>query len=165
MDNGNTSSLDLISQFLSLKSENTQLAYRRVIKDFLTFTNHKQLHDGTASDVISFINHLKVSGASDNTIRHRFHVLKSVYGFLEDMEEIQSSPTKKASRLLSLRRQRQVRPTATIEPHLIREIIQSPPPNSKRGVRDRAMLAILFGCGLRISEVQSLTIGDVVCII
>lgn len=43
----------------------------------------------------------------------------------------------------------------------VSELIELPPANTHDGIRDRAMLAVLFGCGLRRSEVRMLRIGDI----
>jgi integrase/recombinase XerC len=41
------------------------------------------------------------------------------------------------------------------------ELVQAPDPSSLLGQRDRALLEILYGCGLRVSEAVGLNVGDV----
>jgi site-specific recombinase XerD len=41
------------------------------------------------------------------------------------------------------------------------KLLNAPDVNTKKGLRDRAMLAILLGCGLRRSEVAALTMRDI----
>jgi integrase/recombinase XerD len=41
------------------------------------------------------------------------------------------------------------------------ELIEAPDPGTLRGLRDRAMLSLMYAAGLRVSELVSLTLGDV----
>jgi integrase len=53
------------------------------------------------------------------------------------------------------------RPTQMIEFELVMEIISQPDISTPKGRRDRAILAVLFGGGIRRSELVALRIGDV----
>ena len=53
------------------------------------------------------------------------------------------------------------RPTEMVDFKLVKKIVSSPDSSSPRGMRDRAILAALFGGALRRSEVVNLRIGDV----
>lgn len=54
----------------------------------------------------------------------------------------------------------QKRPTEMVPFELVQKIIALPAGNNPKGVRDRAILAALFGGALRRSEVASLRVGD-----
>jgi len=53
------------------------------------------------------------------------------------------------------------RPTEMIDFELVNEIINLPDISTQKGLRDRALLSVLFGGGLRRSEVINIRIGDV----
>ncbi len=53
------------------------------------------------------------------------------------------------------------RPTEMIDFELVNEIINSPDISTPKGLRDRALLATLFGGGLRRSEVINIRLGDI----
>jgi integrase/recombinase XerC len=42
-----------------------------------------------------------------------------------------------------------------------KEVVEAPSPSTPTGLRDRLILELLYGCGLRVSELASLNIGDV----
>ncbi len=102
------------------------------------------------------------STLSNATIHKKFAALRRIYrmlvasnlGITENPFEADKvpPPPKDAGRK---------RPTQMIDFELVMEIISSPDSSTPKGRRDRAMLALLFGAGLRRSEVVSLRIGDV----
>lgn len=55
----------------------------------------------------------------------------------------------------------QKRPTEMVDFKLVKEIIELPDPSTPKGLRDRAILAVMFGGGLRRSEIINLRIGDI----
>ena len=50
-----------------------------------------------------------------------------------------------------------------LSPREVRQLLDSPNPDSWAGARDRALLEFLYGTGLRRGEVQALDVGDVLC--
>jgi integrase/recombinase XerD len=53
------------------------------------------------------------------------------------------------------------RPTEMLDYKLVQRVIETPDAATPKGRRDRAILAILFGAGLRRSEVIGLRLGDI----
>jgi site-specific recombinase XerD len=98
---------------------------------------------------------------SNATIHKKFAALRRIYrmlvasnvGILENPFEADKvpPPPKDAGRK---------RPTQMIDFDLVMDIINLPDPNTPKGRRDRAILAVLFGGGIRRSELVSLRIGD-----
>jgi integrase/recombinase XerD len=99
---------------------------------------------------------------SNATIHKKFAALRRMYRMLiaSDLGVRQNpfevdrvpAPPKEAGRK---------RPTEMVNFELVSEIINLPDVNTAKGLRDRAILTLLFGGGLRRSEVLSLRIGDV----
>lgn len=99
---------------------------------------------------------------SNATIHKKFAALRRIYrmlvasnlGISENPFEADKvpPPPKDAGRK---------RPTQMIEFDLVMEIISQPDQSTPKGRRDRAILAVLFGGGIRRSELVALRIGDV----
>jgi integrase/recombinase XerD len=99
---------------------------------------------------------------SNATIHKKFAALRRIYrmliasnlGIAENPFEVDKvpPPPKDAGRK---------RPTQMIDFDLVLDIISLPDQNTAKGRRDRAILAVLFGGGIRRSELVSLRIADV----
>jgi integrase/recombinase XerC len=50
-----------------------------------------------------------------------------------------------------------------LKPEEMQDLVESPDLSTVLGKRDRALLEIMYGCGLRVSEAVGLSIGDVDC--
>ena len=81
--------------------------------------------------------------------------VKSFFNYLLLMDKIEQSPTEMIS---APKRTRHLPEVLTVEE--VERIINSIPIDTKKGLRDRAMLELLYSCGLRVSELTSLRLSD-----
>lgn len=106
----------------------------------------------TSSDIDSFIEAARVRGLAASTINGHLSMLKELFDFLRDDQQMQAQPV--------IRRRHRL-PTPTTLPKPIAEadlvaffkVIDS--------VRDRLLFLLMLRCGLRVSEACSLTWNDV----
>jgi integrase/recombinase XerD len=148
-------------------SENTSNSYAYAFQLLLTFASKRlevvpsqlAVEQIDAPLVLEFLNDLETTrgnGASSRNIR--LAAIKSFMHFLEyrvpsaleQIRRVRAIPAKKtASKLV---------------PHLTAEEIQAlldaPDPTGRKGIRDRAMLHLCYGGGLRISELIGLRLDD-----
>ena len=102
------------------------------------------------------------SSQTNSTIWKKMAILRKLYkvligtGIFKNINPFDSElvppPAKEAGKK---------RPTEMVNFINVKEVLNLPNATSKKGQRDRAILAALFGGGLRRSEVASLTLGDV----
>ena len=81
--------------------------------------------------------------------------VKSFFNYLLLNDKIEQSPTEL---ITTPKRSRQLPDVLTVEE--VELIINSIPLDSAKGKRDRAMLELLYSCGLRVSELTSLRLSD-----
>ena len=134
-------------------SQNTRVSYARDLRDFARFCAK---HPGPArSQILAYLDGLKRAGLSSATRARRLSALKTFYGYLEREELIDHNPT---LNLDTPKAERRLPGVLSFE-DVIR-LIETPDVTTPMGVRDRAMLEVIYATGLRVSELCHLTIND-----
>lgn len=150
---------ELIKMFLNMKQPNTRRSYLTAIKQIEMRCG--PLTQITPSAAMEYFSELKASDISASTLRQRFNVLTSLYNYLVDMQVIERNPLRPVARAISWRQAAQVRPTALVDFALVHKILRAPLANTKKGIRDRAIMALFFGSGLRRTEALNLKIESI----
>jgi integrase len=145
--------------FLSQKSKNTKRAYLYVWERWLIHCPRPQ--EASIDSAADFIGLLINYGASHATVRQRYQVLHSIYDFLVSVGASRINPWKAVAKMFSIRQCVQVRPTKLIPSELVTRILFNRAAQTNEAKRNRAIVALLFGTGIRISELQALNVGDV----
>ena len=152
-------------------SDNTIIAYSHDVADFLTFmTQHKAEPQGlaplarlTVSDMRSWMAFTRSSDVGPRSLARKLSAVKSFYRWLSEREGFDPSA------VLSTRSpkfQRKLpRPLAEDAAKLMIDTSEMQSATPWVAARDQAVITLLYGCGLRISEALSLTarnlpIGD-----
>ncbi len=139
-------------------SENTIAAYRTDLNGFLAHIKLRSKDETTADrdDVLSYFSLLRRKGMAPATLLRKSSAIKMYSRFL-----IQERSTKidlASGWEIGGGKQKRVPGVLTIDE--VQRLIHAPD-TSVRGIRDRAMLEALYACGLRVSELCELTIGQV----
>ncbi len=159
--------MKLIEQFLRSRRPNTERNYATALDQFYDHIAPKALINARAGNVATFLNHLRSKAApdgtplADETVRLRANAMRSICGYLVDTEYLPSNPFSIVRRLITGRQRAQKRPTALIPFELVNQMLELPDAATKNGKVDRAILAILFGGGMRRSEAHDLKLKDV----
>jgi len=129
-------------------------AYRRDLERY-SQALPAQLGPDHRDAVLGYLNSLYRSGLSSRSIARHLATLRNFYSFLLRERRIESDPTehvrtpkqwKNIPKFLNLKQ--------------IESLIQSPDLSRPTGVRDRAMLELLYATGLRVSELCRLGTSD-----
>ncbi len=140
-------------------SPHTVEAYARDLERFRAFLSGRGTDVGSATgrDVVAFLKAEKKRGLSSRTLARRVSALRGLYRFLEREGLAASNPV---VRLDTPRVWRTLPRTLTRDE--VGSLVEAPSDGDPRSLRDRALLEVLYGTGLRVSEVCGLTFDQVV---
>jgi len=139
-------------------AKNTLESYRRDLNKFIKFMQKRKINDPGEIDRESlsiFIGELKKNGSATATISRCIASIRSFFNFLLQEGIIESNP---ALELESPRIEKKLPRILTTEE--VDKLLCQPKPSDHNGLRDRAMLELLYASGIRVSELVSLNITD-----
>ena len=148
-------------------SDNTLISYKHDVKSFIEFiSTHtgsevsiKYLNDIKISDFRSFLSYLRNKDISSTSIARIISSLKSFFNYLLNTNLIESTVVQ------SLRTPKQKKSLPRpISSELAIETIKHAQDMEKEkwiGMRNKSILMLLYGCGLRISEALNLNFEDI----
>ena len=148
-------------------SDNTLISYKHDVKSFIEFiSTHtgsevsiKYLNDMKISDFRSFLSYLRNKDISSTSIARIISSLKSFFNYLLNTNLIESTVVQ------SLRTPKQkISLPRPISSELAIETIKHAQDMEKEkwiGMRNKSILMLLYGCGLRISEALNLNFEDI----
>lgn len=155
--------LSLFKEYLLLEkklSKHSVDAYIRDVKKFLNFIEQNQISDNfgdiNRSDVDSFIANLYDMALSKSSQQRTISGIKAFFNFLVLNEMIETSPF----RLVTMpKSERKLPDTLSVDD--VFGMLETVDLSTKFGHRNRAILELLYSCGLRVSELCDLKIKDV----
>ncbi len=103
-----------------------------------------------------FLGELLERGLSRRSVARKLAAVRSFYKYLVKKNAVASNP---AVNILSPRIERRL-PTY-LDESSVAALMDEPSPDTAEGLRDRAMLELFYGCGLRLSELTSLDLGNI----
>jgi integrase/recombinase XerD len=109
----------------------------------------------TREHVVKYLGARRTAGASPRSLARATSALRGLYRFLAAERIVENDPT---SELAGARRW-SVLPKLLSEEE-VRALLEAPDVETPRGLRDRALLELLYACGLRVSELVGLKEGN-----
>ncbi len=140
-------------------SQNTILAYKSDLTFYKCFTHKKKLNplgDGRRGAIAAYMLYMKKQGYSSGTISRRLSALRNFFQFLLNEGILEDNPTEnmetpkkseKLPRVLSIQE--------------VDRLLAMPRQSSPTGLRDKAMLELLYATGVRVSEIISLNRSNI----
>ena len=154
--------VERFDDFLALEqgaSIQTSRAYKLDIARFVTYVSIKGSSSPTdigARTLREYVYHLKDLGLSPASIRRNISAVRTYFKFLLGEGHVVRDPSE---RLETPKRWRTLPEVLGVEE--IEKLLAAPSLDEPLAFRDRAMLELAYGAGLRVSEWISLTVRDV----
>ena len=154
-----------VQQFISyLASErglaqNTLESYGRDLRYFQQYLESNQLTfaTGSTNEIIrTYLDELKKQGKAVSTISRNLAALKSFYQYLLKEQYLDVDP---ASKIESPKLEKKLPQVLSVQQ--VELLLKQPNINLPAGLRDKAMLELLYATGIRVSELITINVNDV----
>ncbi len=142
----------------SHKSENTVYAYVTDVNLYVKYLNSKEINiDETDNvSVLGYIQHLLSQGKSERSINRIVISLRSFYNYLKDQDVVKEIPKIYYKNTSTTRKLPEI---LTIEE--VDRIIRIVDKDCNKGIRDNALLELMYATGMKVSEIINIKVFDV----
>lgn len=140
-------------------SLNTLQSYKRDIDQYITYLNEINvvtIANTNKTTVIAYLLHQQKKGRATSTISRNLASIRSYYQFLYKIKIIEIDPTTELESPKVEKKLPQILSTQEVE-----LLLDQPKCLDLKGIRDKAMLELLYATGIRVSELISLNLKDI----
>lgn len=137
---------------------NTRESYERDLRHYCAYLSSRKssVERATRTLIISYLLYMEKEGRATATVARRLAAIKSFYRYLLQERVISQDPTDKLESPKLEKRFPTVMSVKEVE-----ILLEQPDGSSPAGLRDRAMLELLYATGIRVSELVSLDVPNV----
>lgn len=139
-------------------SENTEISYRRDLKKMLKYMEDQgigELHEIRGLDLQTYLLELENQHFAASTVSRTVASLRAFFQYLLKTGLIDQDPSEN---LKAPKVEKKIPETLSVEEV---DRLLSQPDDSAKGIRDSAMLELLYATGMRVSELIHLQISDI----
>ena len=140
-------------------SKNTIEAYGHNLNRFLAHLQKKgiqKLEDVDKLDVKAFLLSLKKLGLSPKSVVRNLVALRTFFKFLAEEGILEANPAEEIESPTVAKTLPDILSLKEVE-----QLLEQPDPNTLLGLRDRAMLELLYAAGMRVSELTRLPLNQI----
>lgn len=140
-------------------SENTILSYQRDLKNFYKFMNQfgvEQIQKINKTNIMAYVYELQKSNKASATISRNIASLRAFFQYLLKVGIIKENP---AMDLESPRVEKKFPEILPLEK--VELLLEQPSDKDCKGIRDKAMLELLYATGIRVTELISLKTSEI----
>lgn len=137
-------------------ARNTLESYERDLRKYFFFMRAKEPDSITRTDVVSFMAHLSSEGIATPSAARCLAAVRGFHKYLMTDEHARIDPTENIESPRGWKRLPKTISTADVD-----TLLAQPDPATLLGLRDKAMLELLYATGLRVSELMELKLRDI----
>ena len=140
-------------------AQNTLESYGRDLRYFQQYLENNRLTfaTGSTNEIIrTYLDELKKQGKAVSTISRNLAALKSFYQYLLKEQYLDADP---ASKIESPKLEKKLPQVLSVQQ--VELLLKQPNINLPAGLRDKAMLELLYATGIRVSELITINVNDV----
>ncbi len=137
-------------------AENTVIAYKNDLNIFIDFLKKNKIVSIKEDEIIDFIFYMKAKKYSELSIARALVSVRNFFVFLVREKKISKNPFENMETFKTHKKIPEVLSKDDIE-----KLIDAPDLSKKEGIRDRAILELLYDAGLRVSELINLELTDI----
>ena len=149
-----------IEWLANIPNKKTRRAYKIDVGEFMAFaglTESSQLRTVTRAHVIAWRKDMEARGLAPSSIRRKLSSLSSLFDYLCERNAVAGNPVDGVKRPIANGNEGS---TPALGDAQARKLLDAPPADTLKGVRDRAILATLLYHGIRREELCSLRLKD-----
>ena len=139
-------------------AQNTLESYGRDLRQYKTYlqSNHRDLlNDSNHDTILTYLDSLQSKGRAKSTISRNLAAIKSFHHYPVRQRYLEKDP---AATMESPKLEKKLPKILTVQE--VEELLKQPNITVPGGLRDKAMLELLYATGIRVSELINLNISD-----
>ncbi|MCW3490242.1 site-specific tyrosine recombinase XerD [Dethiobacter alkaliphilus] len=140
-------------------AKNTLESYNRDLRTYYTYLKQNgitSLEETSRSNIVGYLLSLQNLGKATSTLSRNMASIRSFYNYLFQERHLVENP---AAELESPKLEKKL--PRVLTPQEMDLLLEQPDQTQVTGIRDKAMLEVIYATGIRVSELMSLDIGDV----
>jgi integrase/recombinase XerD len=154
--------LELFTDYLRNEkkaSDNTVQSYRRDLRKMITYFAEQGISDIrkiNRTNINSYVLHMEKQTSSTATISRYIASMKAFFAYLKNLGVVQELLTSDIKAPKLVKKMPEILSVETMD-----LLLQQPETGTEKGIRDKAMLELLYATGMRVSELIGLKCSDV----
>ena len=140
-------------------SENTKSSYIRDLNSFARFLGENGIKDFTKvnrTNIMTYIYELQAKNKAPSTVSRNAASIRAFYSYLDKIKAVDENP---AEGLETPKVEKKI--PAILSTNEVEMLLEQPDLSETKGLRDKAMLEVMYATGIRVSELISLKVADV----
>lgn len=139
-------------------ARNTLQSYTRDIKQFSDYIEARDINVKKVSgtDIESYVTYMQLGGKAVSSVSRSLASVRALYAYLHLRGEVKDDPTYRLKTPKAEKKLPQILTTSEVN-----LLLKCPDTTTLKGMRDKAMLELLYATGIKVSELISLNKTDI----